>query len=306
MRTRPAPTAPAAPSPARARADRAALRRRPSAPRAAAALAAALALSAALPNVTPAQSAPGDTGTTAAPVPPWERRSALGVAVGGAGLFQSARGSAGQRVQDGGGFDVFGSVAAASFALGVGYQRSEHRLPGAGRGAHEQGRSSSRAERAPFRTSPRTSPAARLRAAQRPAARARGRDRGRWSATAAGRHARVVAPGVQLDLPRCTPTLGRGARRAGARAVRRRHRRAAMLAPGGVGFDRWGVRRRRAAAAPAGAARTPAGAARRHHLAPPHRRLRRAGVAHHEPVDHRRPSARTASSARRASAVSVG
>jgi hypothetical protein len=95
---------------------------------------------AALPDRAAAQAAPGDTGTAAAPIPPWERRSALGVAFGGAGLFQSARGPAGARVQDGGGFDVFGSLAVASFALGAGYQRSQHRLPGAAAGrATEQG-----------------------------------------------------------------------------------------------------------------------------------------------------------------------
>ncbi len=108
------------------------------APAAAPALA-ALAVAAALPNAVRAQAAPADTGTAAAPIPPWERRSAVDVAVGGSGLYQSARGAAGRRVQDGGGFDVFGSVAVASFALGVGYQRSEHRLPGASGRATDQG-----------------------------------------------------------------------------------------------------------------------------------------------------------------------
>lgn len=101
---------------------------------------AAFTLAALAPHTLPAQIAPGDTGTTAAPVPPWERRSATRLAVGGAGLYQSARGASGTRVQDGGGFDLFGSVAIASFALGVGYQRSQHGLPGAAAGrATDQG-----------------------------------------------------------------------------------------------------------------------------------------------------------------------
>lgn len=99
-----------------------------------AAFAASFALAGATPLAAGAQIAPGDTGTSAAPVPPWERRSATRLAVGGAGLYQSARGATGSRVQDGGGFDVFGSVAVSSFALGVGYQRSQHGLPGVGTG----------------------------------------------------------------------------------------------------------------------------------------------------------------------------
>ncbi len=92
------------------------------------------------PAAARAQVAPGDTGTTAAPIPPWERRAPARVALGGGGLYQSARGAAGQRVQDGGGFDVFGSLAVSALALNVGYQRSAHRLPGAGTGrATDQG-----------------------------------------------------------------------------------------------------------------------------------------------------------------------
>jgi opacity protein-like surface antigen len=96
--------------------------------------AAAFAVAAALPTVVAAQRTSGDTGTSAAPIPPWERRSSVGLALGGAGLYQSARGTAGRRVQDGGGFDVFGSVAVSAFALGIGFQRSEQRLATGGAG----------------------------------------------------------------------------------------------------------------------------------------------------------------------------
>jgi hypothetical protein len=78
--------------------------------------------------------AQSDTGTTAAPVPPWERRSGPNLALGAGGVYQTGRGGSGGRVADGGGFDVFGSVGVASLALGVGYQRLQHRLPGSGTG----------------------------------------------------------------------------------------------------------------------------------------------------------------------------
>lgn len=68
----------------------------------------------------------------ARPVPPWERRSAPTLALFGGALYTGARGgpAAGARVDDGVGFDVQGSVGVSAFALGVGYQRTQHRLPG--------------------------------------------------------------------------------------------------------------------------------------------------------------------------------
>jgi len=212
------------------------------------ALTAALALAGAAPHTLLAQIAPGDTGTSAAPVPPWERRSATRLAVGGAGLYQSARGASGTRVQDGGGFDLFGSVAVSSFALGVGYQRSQHGLPGAGTGrATDQGAFvEPRFSVAPFRNfTPyvagrlgfirRSVPQSALYAAETNALVSYGAGLGTLVS---------VAPGVQLDLGAMYTRLDGGDQAGGAVVpgpFLGGTGGGAMLRAGVVlGLDRWG------------------------------------------------------------------
>jgi hypothetical protein len=204
-------------------------------------LAAAAALAVALPAVARGQAAPGDTGTTAAPIPPWERRSPARVAIGGAGLFQSARGAAGQRLQEGGGFDVFGSLAVSALALNVGYQRSAHRLPGAGAGrATDQGVFvEPRLSVAPLRN---FTPylAGRVAFLRRSGGGAFADERTSLVAYGGGAGTLVwVAPGVQLDLAAMYTRTDRGDGASGAFAGGTGG--AALLRAGVVvGLDRWG------------------------------------------------------------------
>lgn len=90
--------------------------------------AAALAALVALGSVSAAHAQ--DAGDRVPPAP-WERRSPVRFAVGGGGIYQSATGTAATRPTDGTGFDVFGSLGVSSLALGVGYQRTQHRAPSA-------------------------------------------------------------------------------------------------------------------------------------------------------------------------------
>ena len=214
---------------------------------------AALALAAALPNaVRPAaaraQAAPGDTGTSASPVPPWERRSAARPFVGGAGLYQAARGASGARVQDGGGFDAFVGVHVSSLALAAGYQRSSHGLPGAGTGrVTDQGLFvEPRVSVAPFRN---FSPylAARLSFVRRsvPAgAQFAGETRSLVGYGAGVGTLVWLAPGVQLDAAALYTGLSGGDQAASA-VVPAAFRGGTGSAPAlrlgvVVGLDRWG------------------------------------------------------------------
>jgi hypothetical protein len=191
-----------------------------------------LALAATLPNVVRAQVSPGDPGSGAAPVPPWERRSPVALSVGGGGLYQGARGSAPGRVPGGGGFDAFGGVAVGALALNVGYQQSRHALTGATAtygGVFVEPRVSV----APFRN---FNPYVAARVSfLRVSAPADGR--GRSTALGGGVGTLVaVAPGVHLDLTALYTNLG------GAGAVSRSTSgvNGATLRAGLVlGLDRW-------------------------------------------------------------------
>ena len=212
------------------------------------ATAAALLLGAVLPNVVHAQLAPGDTGTAARPIPPWERRSGVGLALGGAGLYQSGRGATGQRLQDGGGFDAYGSVVVSALALNVGVQRSEHRLPGAATGRlTDQGVFfEPRISVAPFRNfTPYV--AGRLAFVRRtvPASARFAAERRSLTGFGAGIGTLVsVAPGVQLDFSTMYSRLS-GGDDLGSTGVPGPFLGgtggATMLRAGVVvGFDRWG------------------------------------------------------------------
>jgi opacity protein-like surface antigen len=212
--------------------------------------AAALSLAAALPNVVPAalraQPARADTGTSAAPVPPWERRSGVGLTLGGAGLYQSARGATGARVQDGGGFDAFAGVSVAALLVSVGYQRTEHRLDAAGAGrATEQGLFlEPRLSVAPFRnfTPYVAGRVAFLRRAVPASARYAAETRSLTGFGAGLGTLVAVAPGVQLDFGAMYSRLGGGASTAAAPgAFAGGTGNAAVLRAGLViGSGRWG------------------------------------------------------------------
>lgn len=212
--------------------------------------AAALALTAVVPNaVRPAavraQVAPGDTGTSAAPVPPWERRVPARFGVGGAALYQSGR-----AVEPAGaGFDAFGSVAVSAFSLGVGYQRSAHRVSGSAGGAatyqglfveprlalvsfrgftpYVAGRVGFLAHEVPARSNASGAPAAA--------------SSDRVTTLGAGVGALVpVAPGVHLDLTGMYAGVQGGAAPAGVAALGALRRAVTLRAGITLGFGRWG------------------------------------------------------------------
>ena len=211
---------------------------------------AALALAALLPNaVRPvaahAQVVPGDTGTSAAPVSPWERRARARFGVGGAALYQSGR-----AVEPAGaGFDAFGSVAVSAFSLGAGYQRFAHRVSGSAGGAatyqglfveprvalasfrgftpYVAGRIGFLSHEVPARSNASGVPAAA--------------SRDQVTTVGAGFGALVpVASGVHVDLGAMYTGVQGGAAPAGV-AVLGAVRRAVTLRAGvTLGFDRWG------------------------------------------------------------------
>lgn len=78
--------------------------------------------------------APASAAAQERPAPPWERRSTPTVAIAGGALYSGARTGGAARLGDGVGFDVQASIGISAFALGVGYQRTQHALPGAGSG----------------------------------------------------------------------------------------------------------------------------------------------------------------------------
>lgn len=204
---------------------------------------AALLLVTSVPCLVHAQVEPGDTGTSAAPIPPWERRSAPRLAIGGGGLYQSGRAAE----NAGAGFDVFGSIGVSALALGAGYQRSSHRVPGADGGSTYQGlfveprvalgafRSFTPyvAGRVGFLTH---EVSARTIAGAAPAPRSS--DRVTTLGAGLGTLA-SIAPGVQLDLGAMYTDV-RGASDVAPSAIDP-VRRAALLRVGvTVGLDRWG------------------------------------------------------------------
>jgi hypothetical protein len=171
----------------------------PARPLVAAALLAAGALPARAQFRTPRRS-PADT----VPPAPWERRSPVRFALGAGGLYQSARGSSAARVADGGGFDAFGALSVSAFALGVGYQRAEQRLPGtgSGRAVYDGVFVEPRVSVAPARSfSPYVAGRVAFLRQRVPASSAYAADRRSLTALGAGIGTLVwLAPSVQLDL----------------------------------------------------------------------------------------------------------
>jgi hypothetical protein len=210
---------------------------RPTARRTASALVAALTvLSAARPASAQRARPAADT----VPPAPWERRSPVRFAVGAAGLYQSARGAAPARVSDGGGFDAFGALQVSALALAVGYQRSEHRLPGVGTGraVYDGVFVEPRASVAPFRNfTPYVAGRAAFLRQRVPASALFQAERRSLTALGAGVGTLVwLAPAVQLDLAGLYTDVRGGSRGGAAGGVHgrdRRRRRAARRA--GVG-----------------------------------------------------------------------
>jgi hypothetical protein len=63
-------------------------------------------------------------------VPPWERRTAPSFSVEGGGVYTSMRGGDIERLNDGFGFEAQGRLGVSALSIGVGYQRSTHRIAG--------------------------------------------------------------------------------------------------------------------------------------------------------------------------------
>ena len=63
-------------------------------------------------------------------VPPWERRTAPSFSVEGGGVYASMRGAGVERLEDGFGFEAQGRLGVSALSIGVGYQRSTHRIAG--------------------------------------------------------------------------------------------------------------------------------------------------------------------------------
>ena len=61
-------------------------------------------------------------------VPPWERRTAPTFSVEGGGVFATLRGDEIDRLNDGFGFEAQARLGVSALSVGVGYQRSTHRI----------------------------------------------------------------------------------------------------------------------------------------------------------------------------------
>jgi hypothetical protein len=161
------------------------------------------------------------------------------------GLFQSARGSNLNRVGDGGGFDAFGALQVSALALGVGYQRTTHRLAtsGAGRAVYDGVFVEPRLSVAPFRN---FTPYVAARASflrQRVEASSQFQaDRRSLTALGAGIGTLVwLAPSVQLDLAGMYSDVRGGGRAASAGTFGGGTGSGAVIRAGlVVGLDNWG------------------------------------------------------------------
>jgi len=65
------------------------------------------------------------------PPQPWERRTHPTASIGADALFSTIGTSGGDRVHDGGGFDVHAGLSVSAFSLAAGYQRTMHDYAGA-------------------------------------------------------------------------------------------------------------------------------------------------------------------------------
>lgn len=187
----------------------------------------------------------GRRATTDSVLPaPWERRSPVHFAVGAGGLYQSGRGTSSARVADGGGFDAFGALGVSAFSLGVGYQRSEHRLPGAGRAVYDGVFVEPRVAVAPLRNfTPYVAGRAAFLRQRVPASAQSLADRRALTALGAGVGTLVwLAPSVQLDLAAMyTDVRGGGRGAAGPGVFVGGTGSGAVLRAGLVlGLDNWG------------------------------------------------------------------
>lgn len=178
------------------------------------------------------------------PPAPWERRSPVRFAVGGGGIYQSARRTS--DLADGGGFDVVGSLGVSSFALGVGYQRTQHRVSGAesGRVTYQGLLVEPRFSVAPFRNfTPYVDGRVSFLRQQVSAGTVLTADRASFVALGAGVGTLVwLAPGVSLDLGGMYSDVRAGSRSGAVGGARVGSTgRGVMLRAGVVlGFDRWG------------------------------------------------------------------
>lgn len=178
------------------------------------------------------------------PPAPWERRSPVRFALGGAGLFQSGRGGTGPAVGDGGGFDAFAALQVSALSVGVGYQRTEHRLraSGPGRALYHGVFVEPRVSVAPFRNfTPYVAGRAAFLRQRVPATGQFAADNRSFTALGAGVGTLVwLAPSVQLDLAGMFVDA-RGGRSASLDARTTGPGRGALFRAGlVVGLDRWG------------------------------------------------------------------
>lgn len=186
---------------------------------------------------------PDRSGADSVPPAPWERRSPVRFALGGAGLFQSARGG-NPGMSDGGGFDAFGALQVSALSVGVGYQRTEHRLlpSGSGRALYHGVFVEPRVSVAPFRNfTPYVAGRAAFLQLRAPATTQVQAERHSLTALGAGVGTLVwLAPSVQLDLAGMYTDV-RGGRSAALDARGAGPGRGALVRAGLVlGLDNWG------------------------------------------------------------------
>jgi hypothetical protein len=199
----------------------------------------------ALLSAAPAQAQRAGRSADTVPPAPWERRSGVRFALGGGGLFQSARGSNLNRVGDGGGFDAFGALQVSALALGVGYQRTTHRLAtaGAGRAVYDGVFVEPRLSVAPFRNfTPYVAGRASFLRQRVEASSQFQADRRSLTALGAGVGTLVwLAPSVQLDLAGMYTDVRGGGRAASAGTFGGGTGAGAVIRAGlVVGLDNWG------------------------------------------------------------------
>jgi opacity protein-like surface antigen len=211
--------------------------RRPSAPVVGAVLA--------LLSAAPAEAQRARPSADTVPPAPWERRSVVRFAVGGGGLFQTARGANLSRVGDGGGFDAFGALQVSALAVGVGYQRTTHslRASGMGRAVYDGVFVEPRLSVAPFRNfTPYVAGRASFLRQRVEGSSQFQADRRSLTALGAGVGTLVwLAPSVQLDLAGMYSDVRGGSRTATAGVFTGGTGSGAVLRAGLIlGLDNWG------------------------------------------------------------------